>query len=107
MKTLLIVKHQRVLAPCDRLLSLLSPDGTGHGQERHEPAPARVHGDVLDEERPGRTDGDLQEADHAERQRQRQVCPLVDTLLRHTELVLYFSFLLNTGRFGGQSHRDV
>lgn len=60
------------MAPCDRLLPLLSPDGTGHGKERHEPTPARVHGDVLDEERPGRADGDLQEADYTE---WRQVTP--------------------------------
>lgn len=43
-------------------LPFLPPAGTGHSQERHEPAPARVHGDVQHETGPGRADGDLQEA---------------------------------------------
>lgn len=34
-------------------------DGTGHCKERHEPASARVHGDVQHEERAGRADGDV------------------------------------------------
>lgn len=37
----------------------LFPDGVGHSQERHEPPPARVHGDVQHEEGSGRADGDL------------------------------------------------
>lgn len=44
-------------------------DGTGHGKERHEPTSARVHGDVLHEERPGCSDGDLQETYHPERRK--------------------------------------
>lgn len=43
-----------------------SSAGTGHSEERHEPPPARVHGDVFNEERPGCPDGDLQEAHHTE-----------------------------------------
>lgn len=34
-------------------------DGTGHRKERHEPASARVHGDVQHEARAGRADGDV------------------------------------------------
>lgn len=33
--------------------------GAGHSQERHEPPPARVHGDVQHETGLGRADGDL------------------------------------------------
>ena len=44
----------------------LTTAGAGHGQERHEPAPARVHGDVLHEEGSRCSDGDLQEAHHTE-----------------------------------------
>lgn len=38
--------------------------GAGHGQERYEPAPARVHGDVQHEAGLGRADGDLPPAHH-------------------------------------------
>uniref|UniRef100_A0A4W6FSK2 Intermediate filament family orphan 1 n=1 Tax=Lates calcarifer TaxID=8187 RepID=A0A4W6FSK2_LATCA len=40
--------------------------GTGDSEERHEPSPARVHGDVFDEKRAGRPDGDLQETHYTE-----------------------------------------
>lgn len=52
-------------------MDVLFSAGTGYSQERHEPPPARVHGDVFDEERPGRPDGDLQETHHTERRQVR------------------------------------
>lgn len=52
---------------CNQTFSLPSPAGTAHSKEWHEQTPARVHGDVLDEERSRCSDGDLQETHHTER----------------------------------------
>lgn len=66
------------------LMDVLFLAGTGYSQERHEPPPARVHGDVFDEERPGRPDGDLQETHHTERRQVRTHVELFDVnLTRH------------------------
>lgn len=59
--------------------------GTGYSQERHEPPPARVHGDVFDEERAGRPDGDLQETHHTERRQVRTHVELFDVNLMRRE----------------------
>lgn len=58
-----------------------SSAGTGHSEERHEPPPARVHGDVFNEERPGCPDGDLQEAHHTEWRQVTHTHTLLDSLV--------------------------
>ncbi|MEQ2213380.1 hypothetical protein XENOCAPTIV_014114, partial [Xenoophorus captivus] len=59
--------HQRLNPAGILMCVVLFSAGTGHSQERHEPPPARVHGDVFHEERAGCSDGDLQETHNAER----------------------------------------
>ena len=76
--------------------------GTGDGQERHEPPPARVHGDVFDEERPGRPDGDLQETHHSERRQVRTRCWALwrdsdDSRANRTESWISLSLTSSTG----------